>query len=463
MPKNIFVYLIALISLTTVLTGCESSRFLERMSQTPVSSAPAPTRAQLEDNAFWQADARTIWSRLQQLPVTQLEAITTSDPIRTGWIKLAVISKRYSKDTQALIQQIKTWRQEYPSHPANALLPGDAAFSSILSASQPTKIGLLLPLQGPKGASGQAVRDGFLQAYYASLGKTHTQQSISFYDTSQTANVSALYQKALNEGADLIVGPLIKEEVDSLISGSRFSVPTLALNYTDSSLPANLYEFGLSPLDESQQIADKAWRDGHSRAIVIAPSNAWGQRVSRNLISRFQSAGGQVTETFYYSSQTDFTQAIAALLHVNPNADQNSKNKVTNKTILEKRRRQDFDVIFLLAQPQEGRAIVPLLRYYYADNIPIYSTSVIYAGVPNPQKDTDLNGITFVDAPSIIGGGTSRLHAVGSDAYFISNELVRLTKLPEFPLYGETGALTLDSNHQIHRRLPWTTFQHGHP
>ena len=37
------------------------------------------------------------------------------------------------------------------------------------------------------------------------------------------------------------------------------------------------------------------------------------------------------------------------------------------KLILEQQRRQDFDVIFLLTQPERAREIVPLLKYYYAE------------------------------------------------------------------------------------------------
>lgn len=136
-----------------------------------------------------------------------------------------------------------------------------------------------------------------------------------------------------------------------------------------------------------------------------------------------------------------------------------------NKTTLELQRRQDFDVIFMLAEPKSARAIVPLLRFYYAENIPIYSTSVIYSGSPNPQKDTDLNGVIFADTPWTLkmASNTNRMYAVGRDAYLISNGLLRLTQLPNFPLYATTGALTLNSNHQIYRRLPWTKIENGHP
>jgi len=139
-----------------------------------------------------------------------------------------------------------------------------------------------------------------------------------------------------------------------------------------------------------------------------------------------------------------------------------------NKTTLMQQRRQDFDVIFLLAPPASARQIMPLLRYYYADNIPVYSTSVIYSGVPSPEKDSDLNGIIFCDTPwslqqNASGVSANRLYAVGQDAYALGNQLTRMRALPNFPLYGATGAITLTPQQQFYRRLPWATMHDGRP
>jgi outer membrane PBP1 activator LpoA protein len=303
---------------------------------------------------------------------------------------------------------------------------------------------------------GQAVRDGFLNAYYKHLAKTGQPQTLSFYDTSQKTDIIALYQEAINKGADIVIGPLTKENVQQMTRDGHFSVPTIALNYTDiwlGSLPNNLYQFGLSPLDETKQVADKAWETGHSRALIIAPQTEWGQHTAKSFMTRWQSHGGIVTDTFYFSNPSNFMQDIARLLHVNPTSEQ---------------RRQDFDVIFLLAPPENARQIVPLLKYYYVDNsIPIYSTSIVYSGTPSPEKDTDLNGVLFNDIPWVLHPTTdaqnNRLYAVGLDVYFISHELQRFTLLPQFPAYMATGALSLNSQKQFYRRLPWAQIHDGHP
>ncbi|MHB1948623.1 MAG: penicillin-binding protein activator [Gammaproteobacteria bacterium] len=466
MPKNIFIRFSVIAVAALILTSCaETSRNESPLPLT--SSVSSVSRAQITEDAFWEGSPHTLWDRLQHVSLKNLEiAAAQSDPTRAAWIKLAIINKRYSVNTSELVQQITAWRNENPKHPANSLFPNNGTLNALKTDSSPTHIAVLLPLEGSNAANGHAVRDGFLSAYYASLGKTHGKQTISFYDTSQNPAISALYQQAQTAGATLIVGPLLKDDVQALLKSSDFKVPTLALNYTDDegALPANVYEFGLSQVDEAQQIAEKAWQKGLSHALLIAPQNAWGQRVSKTLISRWESLGGSMVDTFSYSAHMDFNPAIANLLHVNPQND-NKKKKETNKTVLEQQRRQDFDVIFLLADPNSAREIVPLLKYYYVENIPIYATSSIYSGAPNPQKDTDLNGVKFADIPWVFKGSnnSNRLYAVGRDAYTISNQLSRLIELPNSPLYAATGALTLTADHKIYRRLPMATMHNGHP
>ncbi len=464
MLKNIFITSIIFLSL--VVTSCAGTTgFMSNSSYSPDDITT--TRAALTEDAFWQGNTNTIWDRLQHIPTHELaSASTPSNPERAAWIKLAIISKKYNSNSHDLVQQLAAWRSENPNHPANNLFSSNGTLTAIADDHTPRHIALLLPLQGPMGANGHAVRNGFLSAYYQTLAKTHVQQTISFFDTSGNQNIAALYQQAVSEGADVIVGPLTKEDVQNLVNSGSIRVPTLALNYTEGSLPTNFYEFGLSPVDEIQQVADKAWSRGRSHAIIIAPDNAWGHRMGGNLTSRWQSLGGGVTDTLFFNQNTDYNQAIASLLHVNPVEDNRKKSeKETNKTLLEKQRRQDFDVIFLLAEPNSARQIVPLLRYYYASDIPVYSTSVIYSGSPNPQKDSDLNGVIFADIPWLLKSShnNGRLYAVGRDAYAISRELPRLTTLPYFPLYGATGALTLSSSHQIYRRLPMAEIHNGHP
>lgn len=483
MEKNIYIYIVVLALSLIGLSACatkkssstnvpvESNSLTSISSETSTISKAATTK--VVESISWQENKTKIWDELQHtsLPKLRSTLAQTTDANNIAWLKLAIIGKKYSANTKELVNQLTTWRKEYPNHPANSLFPEDTKLSKLLNPQPSKHIALLLPLEGQLGTQGQAVRDGFLSAYYDSFAKSNQQQTLTFIDTSRNPNISALYQKALSGGADMIIGPLTKENVGQLSSLNSYPVPTLALNYTDkklNSLPANFYQFGLSQKDEAEQVAIKASQAGRSNAIIIAPANQRNQHIAKSLIEQWQSQGGKVIDTYYYSSRANFSQDIATLMHVNPKEDREQMEDDNDKKILEQQRRQDFDVIFLLAQPTQGRIIVPLLKYYYANNIPIYSTSVIYSGSPSPQKDADLDGVIFCDIPWVLSNKStkpqlSRLYAVGRDAQLLTNELQRLAQLPNFPIYAATGALTLNSKQQIYRRVPWTQMHAGNP
>lgn len=458
--KNLFLVMaLGLVSAIT-LSGCSSVS----MPSLPgsVSSSQHTSIFRENKNSHWHELQRSSSAKLMQLQNT------TTDPTEIAWIQLALINKRYSTNTQQSIQELIAWREKYPSHPGNQLFPDTKTLHSLMAQPGSNHIALLLPLHGTYASSGQAVRDGFLNAYYAKLSSGN-KQTVSFYDTAGPKSMTALYQQAVSEGAVTVVGPLLKENVKQLLQRGSFPIPTLALNYTDiyfGSLPTNFYQFGLLPEDEASVMADRAAQAGLSKAIIIAPNTPWGNRMRSALSSQWQSLGGHVQETMSYGARANFNQDIAKLLRINAQADKQLMKRDNNKHILEQQRRHDFDVIFIFAKPEAARVIVPLLKYYYVNDVPMYASSSVYSGKPNPEKDMDLNGVTVCDIPHNLQraqaeGQGNRLYAVGQDAYLLSQTLPRLASMPNFSIYGATGSLTLSSKQQIHRRVPCVRFNHG--
>ncbi len=463
------------ILLTLSLTGCGASRSGNFSFSSPKETPAAAPQPSVTDPTLWAKNSNAAWHTLQHTPLHTLQEVEAAnqDANAKGWLDLAIISKKYSTNSPQLIQELESWRNAYPAHPGNQLFPNNDALNQLSAEAPPQHIAVLLPLHGPLAASGQAVRSGFLSAYYDNIGQASEKQAVSFYDTNESSDLGGLYQKAINEGADLIVGPLTKPEVEALKKTKAFNVRVLALNYTTasffSSLPANYYEFGLSPTEETKQLSDKARQGGRSRALVIASDNDWGHRVADALNSQWKSDGGTTVDSLYFTKQSNLTQEIATLLHINPKEDQALTREDNSKATLSEQRRQDFDVIFLFAQPNMARQIVPLLRFYYAGNVPVYSISSIYSGHPNPIKDKDLNGVTFCETPWLIQMARSpssnpaqydRLYAIGRAAYLLSQSLPRLSMLPNFPIYGATGALDMNQQ-RISQRLPWVTIHGG--
>ena len=444
----------------------------------------------LNSNSAKQQVVQAIWHSLQTLPIKQLQALLpkTTDPTLQGWLHLAIVGKQTNQPPQHLLQQLSHWRQNYPDHPANSLLPRNLPSNPLVVASQAKKIALLLPMHGPLASRGQAIRNGFFAAYYYDKKRRTNAPTIRVYDTS-SASVTTLYHQALAQGASFVVGPLTKANVNNLIAHANIEVPTLTLNTVNRRSPNNLFQFGLSPLDDATQAATKAWHSNHNSAVIIAPANSWGQGVANAFRQQWQRVGGRIAAQGYYTNQSSLSATVRRVLDINQaeGQAQSLKRVLRQKLRYIPQRRQDFDMVFLVAFPNTGRQIVPLLKYYYAGKIPIYSPSVIYSGVVRPRQDRDLNGVVFCDTPWAISSNrslgrklaslrtsaqsiwpssfqqNSQLYALGVDAYDLISQLKKMALLPQFGVSGATGILYLTNNRIIYRKLLWAQMQNGRP
>ncbi|KTC64822.1 lipoprotein (plasmid) [Legionella adelaidensis] len=343
------------------------------------------------------------------------------------------------------------------------------SFTKLANSAPPKKIALLLPLSGPLEGPGNAVREGFL----AAANKAKAKIGVQYYDTTNK-NISEIYNQAIEEGAECIVGPLLKPEVNA-IAQLPHPVPTLLLNEAPIVGQDNVFQFGLSLTLEAKQVASKAKADGHTNALVIVPTGVWGEEIAKSFQETWEQENGFVVDTLHYSQQDDLNNTIKTFLRVKASEEREKKIKQLLGLHIETqpRRRQDFDVIFLLAYPSKARQIMPMLKYYYAGDIPVYATSTVYAGNPNALRDKDLDGIIFCDMPWVFSNHTTtrnwpeqfnsynRLYALGMDSYTLATQLSQLITYPEMELPRKSGVLGLNANQQITRRLMWGQFRAG--
>ncbi|MCL5261377.1 MAG: penicillin-binding protein activator [Gammaproteobacteria bacterium] len=353
----------------------------------------------------------------------------------------------------------------------------------------PHNIALLLPLSGQLAQTSQAIRNGFLAAYSASSDKSKI--NIKIINTSG-GNIGDLYHQALVNGAQVIVGPLTKTEVAEVQRLEPLSVPIIALNTVDDYAKnpvANLYQFGLLPQDEAIQAAMKMLSDNHQHAAVIAVNNQWGRKISATFKEKYQANGGDVVVDLDFTNNGDLANQVCNIVAADPSE---MCVKVSRKNRHDRDRpvpvrRQDIDAIFLVASPAEARQIVPLLKFYYAGDLPVYSISAIYSGVNQPTADQDLDGVIFCDMPWVLrdeaalsptltairnqvvsvwpdaAGNFGKLYALGVDAYNLATSLNTLTAAPQSGIPGATGVLYLDNYNHIYRELTWVQFQAGVP
>lgn len=354
--------------------------------------------------------------------------------------------------------------------------PAGLSASTLGSPGRPLVV-LLLPLSGRSSGAGEAVRDGFLSAYFAVDAELRPRLQVR--DTARTG-AAAVYREAA-PGAAFVVGPLTKEDVVATVPVADPSVITLALNLLPDGSPAppRFYQFALAPEDEARQLARGLLAADKRVGVALVPGGDWGKRVIEAFQNAFVGGGGALAASRTYpAGTTDFSALIGDLVGFEESRARHRAVAAAAGVPLEfsPRRRDSIGFLFMPGQPVQGRLIRPQLKYNYAGELPIYSISDMYE--PAPTANQDLDGLTFTDMPWMIEGdaatlgarddaqnlwseGTrrrSRLYAFGADAFRILDEL----KSPETfrdTVAGFTGRLTLGAGGIVERTLDWARVQ----
>jgi outer membrane PBP1 activator LpoA protein len=480
-----------------------------------------------------------IWSLLTQVPSEVLDAQPLTPPqAESGWIELASLARRHTFEPEALDAGVAAWIQRYPGHAAGEQLVPELLERARADAQPPTKVALLLPQSGPFADAAAAVRDGFMAAWFTDAPNPHRPE-IVVRDSAERVDVVQAYASALADGAQFVVGPLSKEAVNTLILEATLSVTTLMLNYpsidpattmasgtsapagadpaliapaTGAAAPATIdasaapvpplapgaageaaapvrdltrvYHFALAPEDEARRAAEHAWARGARQAGVLAPEGEWGSRVGAAFAARWRELGGTLAGSADFPNDvTRYSATVEQLLNI----DQSNQRARALRALLvrdikhEPQPRSDLDVIFLAAFPQDARQLKPMLLFHGAGHVPVLATSHVFGGTPDPQRDQDLDGVTFGDMPWILAGdafalpasvrsvwsGTDgalgRLYAFGADAYALIARLRDLRASSTATHPGFTGALSLDAQHHLRRDLDWAVIRDGLP
>ena len=407
-------------------------------------------------------------------PETLTRLKPTSPKILNGWMALALIFKQQADKSVAFDQQIDHWKNSHPNHPAASFLSKPSTSRSMLSDQEAMTIGIMLPQSGPYAKVAEAIKQGIIIAHSYDNDADRT---IRFYD-SESDEPYKLFQRAIEDGSNVIIGPLNKHKLVALVEGGDLTIPVLGLNQVSNFEVSNLFQFGLNPEDEADQAADSAWFDGYHNALILTPASEFGNRMASHFSDHWQQIGGKVVSSQSYDTNTtDYAKPINRLLTGNTQ-DQQFHAEYGGSSNQTKSR-----FIFLVALPQQARQIWPQLQFYGTTKIPVYATSQVYGGQENPYLDQDLSGIVFCDAPWLFGlrpGHNPSLEtvmddtrgpikhyvrfvALGFDAYNLLPHLHRLQSIPNEAYDGVTGSLTLTQSNKIHRDLQCAKFEEGRP
>ena len=211
----------------------------------------------------------------------------------------------------------------------------------------PARLAVLLPLTGSLGGAGASVRDGFLAAYY---GETRHRPVVRFYDPPGTgAGAQAAASKALADGAQMLVGPLGRDEVNAAITPAGSRIPVIALNRANKLPVVGQTSFALLPDDEGVGAARRLLGRGLKQVIVFANASDNARRATAAFRAALTAGGGHVLVEIPVTSDNADVSAQLGVLQSGPTPAQ---------------------AVFLALEAGQARTVVAQLKASAAKGLP---------------------------------------------------------------------------------------------
>ena len=457
-----------------------------------------------------QRNHDVIWDNLLKLTLSELErfledtngrgAYATLDLV--GWVQLAHQIQNVQGQVYIQKNKLQAWLAANAEHPAAQMLPSPLLLIKQVLQNQPNQIAVLVPFTGKYGLVGRSIQAGLLSEYYnvASYQSTSLNNQgaplnsqlaplLKFYDTGvDQLDIVALYQQAVKEGAEFVIGPFFEKPVNELANYAELTVPVLLLRSTQDppKVAENTLQFDLSLNQEVRLLAKRAYADGHRNAAIINTKNSKGRQKFADIFEQtFVALGGIIVAKTQLdtSIQKGTGRAIKYIVPVKElmGIDASEQRARALYGVIEQpvsnfevRPRRDIDMVFMAVSQKESVRLKPIFNQQYASEIPFYSLSEIYSGGQLPkQYDFDnmrlqvmpwqLQGVTHSHLPQRDDISNSykaneaiiSIVAQGVDAYNIMLQFEIFKQFAGNTISGVTGRLYQASDGVIQTKRDW--------
>ena len=328
--------------------------------------------------------------------------------------------------------------------------PPVAAAPSPAIVTRPTSdtICLVLPLESPVyGPAAAAVKAGFLAAANAAGSASRT-RIIAHGDD----DVLPAFAAASESGAALVVGPLTRDDLKTVLALALARPRMLALNQLEdgSALPDEVYALSLSVESDAELLARQARADGARTVATVASDAPLQRRFKAAFSAAWQRTGGSTTRDYRFDAHPELLSVLRRELVARP---------------------PDATLLAVSA------ADAPLAKAFLPPG-PVYASSQIADGLPAPML-RDLEGVRYVEIPwladpdgvffarlphtSLGDPVLDRLYALGLDAFAIAELLANPIPPDRIEFDGATGHLSLTRAHVFVREGRIMVIRAGEP
>nr|WP_224745949.1 penicillin-binding protein activator [Neiella litorisoli] len=417
-----------------------------------------------------------IWNLLGEVEKSQPARFNgqSIDPAFDGWLSLYQILNTKGQ-LKHVLAQLQQWQQRYPKHPAAATLPSNLNEAMTATDQKPADVAVILPLSGAYKAQGHALRNGMLQAV---LDDLESPTQLHFYDSGRNT-IADLYQQIQQDGHSIIIGPLLKSNVRTLLELADNSVQILALNQVDADQQSQMISsFALSPELEGRNTAQFFIDQGIEHPLLLQANGNSYQRITHSFEQTWQQQdNAQDIALVPIQDAKNMQKQVQQVMGIT-----DSKARAVElarvlglKLESEPRSRADIDAIYVVASSQQAR----LLKSFVDVTISPFADPVnVYAGPRSHNgQSSEFNGIYVADIPLLTSPSLSqqkaavetlapewqysdiRLFAMGHDALSLIPQLQALRQLPGFTVSGWTGDLSVSEQGEVGVSLPWSQYK----
>jgi len=155
-------------------------------------------------------------------------------------------------------------------------------------------IGVLLPLSGPHAEIGKQLRDAALMGLYdklnslSSLQRTTNPRLIIKDTAGDDSRTAEMTQKLLADGAKIILGPLLSEDVTAARKvAEKSGVPIIAFSNNPQVAGKNTYVFGFQSEEQVKRIASFALLQRIEHYAALSAQTPYG----RTVVGQFSDIG----------------------------------------------------------------------------------------------------------------------------------------------------------------------------
>ena len=327
-------------------------------------------------------------------------------------------------------------------------LVAPASSPTIVTPPTSDTICLVLPLESPLyGPAAAAVKAGFLSAANAAGSASRT-RIIAHGDD----GVLPAFAAAAESGAALVVGPLTRDDLKTVLALALTRPRMLALNQQEdgSALPDQVYALSLAIESDAELLARRAYADGARTLATVASDAPLQRRFKAAFSAAWERTGGSTTRDYRFDARPEVLSLLRRELIARPP-----------------------DATLLAVNSDEA----PLAKSFLPPG-PVYASSQIADGLPAPML-RDLEGVRYVEIPWLADPADAifarlphtslgdpvldRLYALGLDAFAIAELLANAIPPDRVEFEGATGHLSLTPAHVFVREGQIMVIRAGQP